>query len=384
MKSKMTLWIFVICTLTSFSVYGQNKTKPEKVILYPIYQYQKYGYMDATGKVIIPMQYAKLVNNSVCEFENGIIPVAISSSYDNEEWIYITKDNKNKYRKTFLKASLFENGTALVKHKKLTPKRLFQVDSLEIIDLNGKPVIPAGLNLVSNFQEERAIVKNVFDYGYINPAQEEVIPTKFSAANNFANGVAICTESENYKRVIIDKTGKIMATLNVAPNSESEEGDEVIQFSEGLLAVHNDKGMCGYMNTAGKIVIPLKFVGGNEFSNGLAAVATKDANGKTLWGYSDKKGKLIIPAKYDNVGDFCEGMSIACINKKWGIIDKKGAWIIEPKYTNYPVICKNGLIRLVDTYSWSYIDKTGKVIYEPTKSEEENTLDIIQSMMNGL
>jgi|GEM_PF-1600056 len=60
-------------------------------------------------------------------------------------------------------------------------------------------------------------------------------------------------------------------------------------FSEGLAVVFN--GRMGYINTAGSVVIPLRYTVALSFSNGKARVY--DANG---WNYIDKTGKVVSTA----------------------------------------------------------------------------------------
>ncbi|MDR1054300.1 MAG: WG repeat-containing protein [Prevotellaceae bacterium] len=49
-------------------------------------------------------------------------------------------------------------------------------------------------------------------------------------------------------------------------------------------------------------------------------------------GYVNKAGKLVIPYKFDKVEPFSDGFATVCIGSKWGVIDKKGTEIISCLY----------------------------------------------------
>lgn len=97
-------------------------------------------------------------------------------------------------------------------------------------------------------------------------------------------------------------------------------------FSEGLAAVKLN-GKYGYINTAGKEAIPYKYDDAEDFSGGLAMVKL---NGK--YGFIDKTGKEVAPCKYDYIGDFSEGLATVQLDDKYGYIDKTGKEVVPCKY----------------------------------------------------
>ena len=76
--------------------------------------------------------------------------------------------------------------------------------------------------------------------------------------------------------------------------------DENWRFSEGLAAVEKN-GKYGFVDEAGKEVIPLIYDDVFDFSEGLAHVKKNDKHG-----FVDKTGKIVIPLIYDDVFDFSE------------------------------------------------------------------------------
>ena len=86
----------------------------------------------------------------------------------------------------------------------------------------------------------------------------------------------------------------------------------------------------GFVNKeTGKEVIPYKYDGAKDFSEGLAAVKL---NGK--WGYIDDTGKEVIPLKYDNAWRFSNGLAEVKLNGKWGCIDKTDFIVVPFTYAN--------------------------------------------------
>ena len=107
--------------------------------------------------------------------------------------------------------------------------------------------------------------------------------------------------------------------------------------------------------------------------DGLVAFCTPVKNGYSVdykWGFRDASGKIVIPAKYDQVQDFSNGLAAVATGTlsraKWGFIDKTGNMVIEQKFTIQPSQfdkCGLAFVQNKDKESM-FIDKTGKVVSE--------------------
>ena len=86
-------------------------------------------------------------------------------------------------------------------------------------------------------------------------------------------------------------------------------------------------GKIGYINRAGKVVIPPQFLDAGRFEDGLAPVLA----GNT-WGYIDKDGKLDIAPQFDVADPFSDGRALVGMQGKFGYIGKKGTFVINPQY----------------------------------------------------
>lgn len=148
-------------------------------------------------------------------------------------------------------------------------------------------------------------------------------------------------------------------------------------FSEGLAVVATGGSTFatptyGYVNTKGIMQIASQYKYAKSFSQGLAAVATAEKE----WKFIDKTGAVKIAGPFLDADQFSEGLAGVSVphdlgsgvmSFKKGYIDLTGKMVIKPEY-NYVMPFKNGLA--VASFSGqtpegykSYqllIDKTGK------------------------
>jgi hypothetical protein len=323
----------------------------------------KYGYIDRTGKIVIPAKLDTPYNessNSATPAPDELISFAQEDYFGNK-----TKDFA--YRLRIPGVHHADKSISFNKHFYGYKDRR-----------TGKVIIrPQFSNAAARFSEGLAWVMDGGDrVGYIDKQGKIVIPLQYSysrsrkilgvgyehSGSDFNGGLAkVCSGGCGY----IDRTGKVVIPLKfdksyvektgtvISPlESSSNAGD----FYDGLARVCN--GKCGYMDRTGKVVIPLKFDEAPEkFSNGLAAVKIKDR-----LGYIDKTGKIVIPLSYSSAGDFYDGLARVC-NDKCGYIDRTGKVVIPLKFDEDEVAAKfsNGLAWVKIKDRLGYIDKTGKV-----------------------
>lgn len=147
-------------------------------------------------------------------------------------------------------------------------------------------------------------------------------------------------------------------------------------FSGGLARVATggflDGYKYGFINTKGVVEIPLQYKDARDFSQGLAAVST----GEKQWKYIDKTGKVVIEGPFLDAGNFSEGLAGVSIpydlgsgvmSFKKGYIDLTGKMVIKPEY-NYvtPFSYGYAVASVSESTPSGYknyqvlIDKTGK------------------------
>ncbi|MBW4622700.1 MAG: WG repeat-containing protein [Cyanosarcina radialis HA8281-LM2] len=293
----------------------------------------KYGYIDKTGKLVIPFQFPR-----AGDFSEGLAAVVVDSNGDGstDGYGYIDKTGKTVIQPQFDDAGNFSEGLAPVK---INTKWGY-------INKQGKVIISPQFDDADRFAEGLAVVgKNTRNsdnpygskYGYIDKKGKLAIPLKFSTAKSFSEGLAAAESTSGKTKGYINKKGKFVI------RNERLDTYSVGGFSSGLAVVELNGGACSaanycgysYISKAGKAVIQSPedredrsdYTGAQTFSEGLAAVATggggRDAGGwypADNWGYINKSGKFVIAPQFSDAGSFSEGLAPVEIGGKYGYI----------------------------------------------------------------
>jgi hypothetical protein len=99
-------------------------------------------------------------------------------------------------------------------------------------------------------------------------------------------------------------------------------------FSEGRAWVKSE-GLFGYIDPAGKLVIPAIYESAGAFSGGLARVRER---GSRFFGYINTAGEQVIPPKFALADDFHEGVAAVQLGERWGYLNTRGEWVIPPRF----------------------------------------------------
>ena len=147
------------------------------------------------------------------------------------------------------------------------------------------------------------------------------------------------------------------------------EYDYIDKFSEGLAAVRDKSGKWGYIDEAGKEVIPCMYAGANKFSCGYAAVQDPTTR---KWGYIDKYNRPICGFKYYTAYDFSEGIGIVYNGKYYGAIDAGGIEIIPLGY-NFLGSFENGRAYACINANYFYVDRDGNYVCDEFEKPHTRT-----------
>jgi hypothetical protein len=135
----------------------------------------------------------------------------------------------------------------------------------------------------------------------------------------------------------------------------------------------------GYLDITGSTVIPPIYAGAGIFSEGLAPVSMNakvifyhesdpmefsfDSGDADSWGYIDVAGKMVVPFGFQRAGDFSEGLARVRKDGKWGYIDKTGKLIIPYRF-GWARDFRNGVAEVWTEGKILFIDRTGKVVVD--------------------
>jgi hypothetical protein len=137
----------------------------------------------------------------------------------------------------------------------------------------------------------------------------------------------------------------------------------VVAFSFLDFAYINSKW--GFIDRAGKVVVPARFSRVGEFSDGLAPVkvgGTHAAGGK--WGYIDRAGKEVVAPRFDWARPFREGRAGVQVGDKWGFIDTTGVLVIAPRFESVERFSE-GLAAVQEDKKWGFVGPDGAFRIRP-------------------
>ena len=309
----------------------------------------KFGYMDVTGKVVIPATY----------------------SYESTGYKTIP---------------LFRAGYAVLKKD----------GKYGIVDKKGNTVIPFEHETLSHFLTSKnyaAIGKTLSGkimYGLISMQNKVTIPMEYESLTLDSNLVVV---RKNGKYGLMDVTGRVLLPneytdlasyskdralraekdgkygfIDLAGNWLFEKSKSVYQLygcSNGMISCKvNNK--YGYLDLKGEEVIVTKYDLADPFYSELARVGKKSptSSSVTLYGYVDKKGNEVVPLKFESLGEMKNGLAWAKDpeTNRYGYLDKTGKWALKPTYINIATSFDDyggAWVKFTDD-KYHYINKAGK------------------------
>jgi len=395
--------------MVKFEVGGENLYRVEAMAEDQEY---RYGFIDGTGKVVIPVIY-----NRAGEFSEGLCFVELG-----DRKIYIDPSGKEVLDMSeYITAGQFEHGLATVRRQVNTESDGTITHSflMGLIDKSGNEVIPCeyadvgvyqngvlwaerdNRYLIFNGSGER-VTETEYDYiwdagevdmlivaqggrvGYLDIDGNVAIPLEYDGAYPFFDGAAMVM---NYGEVSFINTNGEKLT--------SEIFETGYDFYEGLCVVARG-GRYGYINTSGELQIPLQYDEAFNFRNGVAVVvnriegkphySTIDKNGDIAivpeeqgvykWNdayiayYSpstlgevdvdldnmallDSSGKRLTGFYYADIGDFKDGFAVATFYPGFGarheLLNKHGAIVAPYEFEKIEILnSRNCLVQLTD------------------------------------
>jgi len=352
--------------LLSFCVSGQENDSED---LLPFVQNGKMGYIDKTGKIIIPPQFdtsSFMGIPDLSKFSEGLSPVKARGKVG-----YIDTSGKIVIAPQFKEARNFSGGLAAVKI----------ADKWGYVDKKGAIVISPQFKDVWRFSEGLAQVEIEGKWGYIDKTGKVVIDPQFGGdqypdfnvreSGVFKDGIANVRSGRQY--LYIDHRGKIIGKCILECLSNFYEGLSVVQ------RLGAGGWLMGYMERNGVIAIEPKFGAARKFSEGLAPVkyglkGYHDTylgvygTDKKLWYYIDKTGERAFQGDYVWAGYFSEGLAPVGrdTGNKTGYIDRLGRMVIKARFDRAGSF-KGGVARVLIGTKWGYIDKSGNYVWEPSK-----------------
>ncbi len=360
----------------------------------------KWGAVSKWGKELIPCQYDAL--HFLENTDNRILRLYVSKP----KYGLIDSSGNLMVRTEYDEIGLFREGRLAVKRNGLWG----------FVNVDGAEVIPCRFDEVSPFSEGLAAVRLGRYWGFVDKMGEEVIDFQYLKVGDFAEGLALAYDGQKagylkadnswhiepqfdqafdffggVARVVIngeyglinaegkyiekpkyikigpfDRYGLSIVTygnqlvkygvINLKGQMIASGYREILPFSEGL-AVVKDKKYYGFIDTTGKVVVPLTFVKASSFSQGRAAVRKESA-----CGYIDRFGDPVVSFKFTKCMDYEDGRAVVYKGiRRAGLVDLEGKMVLEPSVNRLLKFSEGrGLVR-DRNYRFYYITESAKM-----------------------
>ena len=255
---------------------------------------KKIGFIDTTGKVVIPPQF-----DSAYDFSEGLAVVSVNYQYG-----FIDKTGRIVSPIQWADARSFSEGLAGV---------AMSAGKQGYIDKTGKVVFGLQFEAAGNFSEGLAPVFINGKPAYIDKTGQVVLRPQVEDAQGFSEGLAMVTVGDKFG--FIDKTGQIVIKPQFISASD---------FSDGMARVLVN-GKWGYIDRTGAMIVKPQYEVADHFSEGLAPVQIA-----RRWGYIDTTGQLVIKPQFNYASTFRGGLASVTTKDGFGYIDKTGKYVWPP------------------------------------------------------
>ncbi len=156
----------------------------------------------------------------------------------------------------------------------------------------------------------------------------EILENNDSTDKSPANNSSVHTDNSSTHtddESVDETTTSTTSTNNTSDKASSTRPDDKIE----KLKAFEKEGKWGYIDNAGKTVIPFIYDYADEFYDGFAAVRID-----YRWGFIDQNGKTVIPFDYSGAWSFIDGLAPVFKDNLWGFINQNNELIIDYQYSN--------------------------------------------------
>lgn len=328
---------------------------------------EKCGYIDKTGKTIIPFKYAEagIFHNTNPDVYEAIVEDDLDVWLINkkgEEYIDFYGFDEEKYKRIIDLQWVDEDLNLLyitAFDKSYNEKKgiyhctglvfLAKPEYREIVQVKD-PVTNERYFYAENAYGGRGFIKSLSEtipalYDYIDFRDTLIYAvSKMKVENN---------------KIVSGKYSLFNKYLEqLTKYSPNDSYDQILGFSEGLSGVQRN-GKYGFINKKGEEVIALEYEGAGTFFGGLAPVVKE---GKV--GAINMRNEVLIPFEYNYLTNFSEGVAVYVKDSLWGIIDAKGKRITEPVFENMGTFSE-GFAPYQKNKKIGYVNAKGEVVIQP-------------------
>ena len=281
-----------------------------------------YGIVSKNNKIVVPFEYDEIVNT----FSSGLINVC-----KNDKWGCL--DLEGNIVIPLVYDWIFPFGK-----DPLDTTSAKRNGKWGIIDRKGTDIIPCVYDEEIVFKHDRAILSANGKMGMIDKEGNVIIPFEYYYVKPFTRSLELIKVAKNNKCGVIDFFGEIRIPTIY---------DEICDIRGDFLIIKQD-GLCGIINTRGKVFVPNKYVKIEYFvpQEGLSTDEDchfpQDAPEDVFAVTTGHKWKYIIvneeiandPEEYDwTSGLLSHNCFLVKRNHKFGLVSKNGELVIPIEYS---------------------------------------------------
>lgn len=356
MKLKSILFVFLFTILN----YNYNSFASDRKPLAAYLIDSLWHIVDYDGKLMFkPIKLAKIQG-----FSEGYLTVAKVINKDTV-WGFLSLDGRFGVPPSSKWVGLFKNGYAL--YANWYPGT-GDLKYYGYVRNDGTIICPPKYLEATDFSDGVAFVMNFDERGYID--------TTCQIARSFSQGFGEAF-SENFA-VVQDSAGNFGFINRNYQVKIKLDFEEAYSFNEGLARV-NKNGLFGYIDTTGEFVVPAVFYVATDFRETRAFVGVGENIQSIRWALISPRGIKLTDHIFIEINDFSEGLAAVRSKDKWYFIDLMGEKFSKNEY-DYCSSYKDGLAfaRIKETTkkktsltTIGYIDITGKFIHKfPPKTQK--------------
>ena len=305
---------------------------PRSATADPLYRFTKgpkAGYIDQTGKVVIP-PVISFWGGNYHEFHDGLLEISVSDG------VYVDVTGKKAIHKRFYRGWDFSEGMAAAMEK--DGGRWGYINTKGDFAISPR-FASSPMDYVWSFEDGLAKIEVAGKFGYIDHTGEFAIPPRLLDGDSFHDGMA---------RVIVEgpcgyfREESPCPGLGVVPKgTKTQESLPACKYT--------------FIDKSGHVISEQRYDYALPFAEGLAPVRI----GK-LWGYIDKTGMTVIAPRFDSASSFADGLGLVSENGLFGYVDRTGAYTIKPQFKSAESFVEGrAVVGSFESGYW-YIDQSGK------------------------
>lgn len=343
----LALLSFFITTCNILS--SNDSNEKELQILLPFEINDSWGYINVKGQIVIPPTSDYISAERFSE-NRGIVR---TSSFGYQ---VIDQANNVITQNSFNRILPFSNGLALV----------YYANRYGFINLDGKIVIPIKYESATSFNNERALVTDVFGKTMLIDKEENQItlPDSLEYINRF-DGL------NEIDRVLIRKENKFGYSDFIGKIQIPLIYDLALPFSDGLASVRLDDEWF-FINREGEKILSTGEIRTQSFTNDRSFLRNEEGDFALI----NKSGDVLTDYIFERGYGFQENRSIVEVgsNRDRKVIDKEGNIIFDTDFDllQIPSFYQDGFLQISIRNSFgdrevAYIDTLGDFLIYPVE-----------------